>query len=288
MANELENYESSNEAGVFDKTSESLSDKLSFIETSIQTILTSYKLTKTTSLSKVAVVDTNSSVKKYSDYLESEQITVVYRELPGFYPNMPVADKIVTASFFVYALEKEKYVVKKIIDEFTDTYNTTLQELTSGDFKFQFTNLTPIGRADNKGALIYQTWQFGATITVIDSVTSIFNRSVTIGSYTLNATKGLVSAQLEKAPVYAEYAQDTSKKQLILRYMHYRLTFSVLDSDDSDAAYVKGLVYDSTEGFEVTYTSGTEDITFDAKIISAIDSVSEQGYPIINFTLERG
>lgn len=286
--NEYETIESGSSSGSIQATEASLSDKLQWIETTLQSILTTYKATNNTSLSKVAVFDTNSMTKKYQDYLDSEQLVIIYRELPGLYPNMPIADKILSASFFVYALEKEKYIVKQLIDEFTDTYNMTLQELTDNTYKFQFTNLTPIGSADNKGALYFQTWQFGATITVIDSITSIFDRVINIESTALSASKGLVSARFEKIPVYAEYSESTSQKKMILKYMHYVLTFSILDSDDTSVAYVKGLVYDSVNSVSVTYTSGDESITFTGKIRTALDDISEQGYPILNFIIERG
>jgi len=97
--NEFETIDSGASSGAINATEASLSDKLQWIETSLQTILTTYKVLNNTSLSKVAVVDTNSMVKKYQAYLDSEQLLVVYRELPGLYPNMPIADKILSASF---------------------------------------------------------------------------------------------------------------------------------------------------------------------------------------------
>lgn len=260
---------------------------LTFVEASLQTILNTYKVTNTTILEKVAVLDTNAEEKKYSTHLEKQQITIVYRELPGMMPSMPVADKIFSANFFVWALESEKKTVKDIISLFVETYNSTLQTTSTSKFKIQLTNLTPLGRADNTGALIYQTWQFGATITVVDEISTIFDRSVSIGGNLINAGKGLLSVFYELVPSYAEYPTGLyeSKK---LRTIKQRLTFSILDSDDTAVLAVKTMIYNNTTEVAIVFTSTTLTATFTGKVVSASDGINEQGYPILKFIVERG
>ena len=260
---------------------------LSWIETQLQTILTAYKTTNTTVLEKVAIFDTNSENRKFNDYLEKEHLTIVYRELPGIMPSMPVADKIITANFFVYALENEKTAVKAIIDEFIEEYNSSLQTTTSAQIRLQLTNLTPIGRANNTGSIFFQAWQFGATITIIDQLTTIFSRTVAIGSNSIGALNGLLSLNYEIAPIYADYPQSQTENKK-LRYIKQRVTFTVLDSSDTDVVALKTLIYNNTTDVEITVSSNGKTASFSGKIISAIDSISEQGYPVLSFIIERG
>ena len=264
--------------------------ELTWIETQLQTALTTIKSTVTTSLVKVAVFDTNSMEKKYQDYLESEQITIVFRELPGMLPEMPIADKTIMGNLFVYAPEQEKEVVVALVDTFISTYNATYQSMNLGAYKvkFRFTNLTPIGRADNKGSKFYQAWQFGVTMLVIDELSTIQNRAVTYGGNTVNSANGLINFRFEKSPVFAEYPTSPSAEGKKIRYIKYKITFTVLDSSDTAVAALKALIYDTSYSATCLVTSGSSSLSFTGKIISAVEGASEQGYPTLTFVIERG
>jgi len=265
-------------------------EELTFVETQLQSVLTTIKSSVTTSLAKVAVLDTNSMEKKYQDYLESEQLLLVFRELPGMLPEMPLADKTIMGNFFVYALESEKEVVVALIDTFISTYNATYQSMNLGAYKvrFRFTNLTPIGRADNKGSKFYQAWQFGVTLLVIDDLTTIQNRTVTFAGNTVNSVNGLIKFNFEKIPVYAEYPVASTAEGKKIRYIKYRITFSVLDNTNSAILALKALIYNSTYTGTCIVTSGTTTTSFTGKIINAVEGALEQGYPILTFVIERG
>lgn len=264
--------------------------ELTFIETQLQFALTTLKLSVTTSLVKVAVVDTNSMEKKYQDYLESEQITIVFRELPGMLPELPLKDKTIMGNMFVFAPEQEKEVVVALIDTFISTYNATYQSMDLGAYtvKFRFTNLTPIGRADNKGGKFYQTWQFGITMLVIDDLTTIQNRAVTYAGNSVNSVNGLINWRFEKIPTYAEYPNSSSAEGKKIRYIKYRVTFTVLDSDDTAVAALKALIYDASYSGACIVNSGSSAISFTGKIMSAIEGAAEQGYPTLTFVIEKG
>lgn len=272
-------------------------EELTYIETLVQTELDAYLANNSSNLAKASMVDTSSMVSKYSDYLDEQQITMVYRELPGMQPGMPVADKIINANIFVYALESEKLSVKAIIDNFIDNNKKTLHTMTNGGYKIklQFTNLTPIGNAGNQGSKIYQAWQFGVTITVIDTITSIFDREITLvdpdtsTTRKYNAGNGLVDVRFEKIPVYAEYPTDGGVSKKIYRYTNYILTFSIIDSLDVAVDFLSSLVLSQTKNtLSSAYKKGSKVISFTGKITSAIDDVSEDGYPMLTFTIERG
>lgn len=264
--------------------------ELTWVETQLQSALTTIKSTVTTSLVKVAMFDTNSMEKKYQDYLESEQITIVFRELPGMLPEMPIADKTIMGNLFIYAPEQEKEVVVALVDTFISTFNATYQSMNLGAYKikYRFTNLTPIGRADNKGSKFYQAWQFGVTMLVIDDLTTIQNRAVTFASNTVNSANGLINFRFEKIPVYAEYPISSTAEGKIFRFIKFRITFTVLDNSDTAVAALKALIYDTSYSGTCLVTSGSSSTSFTGKIISAIEGASEQGYPTLTFVIERG
>lgn len=258
---------------------------LDFMQTTLQTGLNTILASNTTSkLKKVAVLNTNAFEKKFQSYLENEQITVVYRELPGLLPNMPIKDKVVSGNLFVYAPEDEKEVVEDLVDNFIKTYNATFQT----DRVLRFTNLTPIGRADNTGAIFYQLWQFSVTALVIDKMGSIYNRSVTIGTSTLNAARGLITASYTRQPVYGEYPNDSGGVNRIFRYEKGVLQFSFLDSFDTIAMTYKDLAYSSQTSTSVTFVSGSDSITFTGSITLVNDTATEGQFPVITITIERG
>lgn len=264
--------------------------EITFVETQLQAALDTVKTAVTTSLVKVAVVDTNSQEKKYQDYLESEQITIVFRELPGMLPELPVADKTILGNFFVYAPEAEKEVVVAVIDTFISEYNATYQSMNLGAYKakYRFTNLTPIGRADNKGSKFYQAWQFGVTITIIDDLSTIQTRAVTFAGFTANSANGLINFKFEKIPNYGEYPTENTGEGKVARFIKYRVTFTVLDYDDTAIKGLKALIYDTSYSGTCLVTSGTNTASFTGKIMTAIEGASEQGIPTLTFVIERG
>lgn len=329
---------------------------LTWIETKLQAILTAYKVNNTTALEKVGVLNINALEKKFSAYLEKEQILLTYRELPGTLPKMPVYDKITNANMYVYAVESEKVAVECIMNEFISTYNAT--EQTTISKILNFTNLTPLGDADNSGAIDYQAWQFGLMATIIDSLTTIHDRFVTITTtdnvwavadkayweaygesssdydvaggdptgvastylptathipvdtaarvtdYSLNVAyykitttvfsqlkvaNGLVAYQFEKAMKYAEYPTSTTENGKTPIYYVPRVTIGVIDNDNAYVTALKDLVYSDTMDSKTVYVHSGDSYTwFDGYLISAIDAITENGFPLLNIVLERG
>lgn len=327
---------------------------LTWIETQLQAILDTYKETNETTLVKVGVLNINALEKKFKDYLEEEQMLITYRELPGTLPNMPVFDRIINSNMYVYALENEKTAVEYIINKFISTYNATVQSSISREF--HFTNLTPLGEAENTGALDYQAWQFGMLATVKDSLTSLIDRYVEItpdggewvasdedywdengtsgGDYDVaggdptgtastflpsateltediagrvtdfnlnvryykveydyqkyNVTNGLVNYIFEKVPIYAEYPVASNKTNKKIVYSKPKITFAVLDNDNTDVATLKDMIYDESYKFYMNVVSKSNSKKFAGFILSAIDSITENGFPLLTFVIERG
>lgn len=320
---------------------------LEWIETTVQALLDEYRVDNITTIQKVGVLDINALEKKFNDYLEKEQMILTYRELPGTLPNMPVFDKLTSANMYVYALENEKETVKEILNDFISTYNAT--KIDSLSMILYFTNLTPIGRADNTGAVDYQVWQFGINAVVISSLTNIYDRSIIVSTtdntfdsstseywdaqsednretyigaltdldpidyplgYALkvgevlepfsyyvvanegligdfNVLNGLVNYNYEKKIIYAEYPKETALAGKKIRYIVPKITMTLLDYNLSPTVDIKGLVYDETYSYKVVVTSGTKAKTFDVFLISATDSISENGFPLLSFVFER-
>jgi len=260
---------------------------LDYIETNLQTALDAYIAAENvTNLKKVAVLDTNAKDVKYQDYLEEEQITVVYREMPGFLPSMPVSDKVIAGNFFVYALEEEKEALKAVFDSFIEANNSVKDDTIN--MSFQFTNLTPIGRADNKGARFYQAWQMGVSATAYDKLTSIYDRQITIAGNTINIMNGLTSLDVIKEPNMTDYPKSAQAHGKKLRYIVKRVEFSVFDSSDTDVQGLKDLVYNEEHEVTVVITSDTKTDSYTGKIMQALDSSTIEDYPVLKFIIERG
>ena len=233
---------------------------LNWIETTLQGILDIYKASNDTTLEKVGVLDINALEKKFKDYLEKEQIIMTYRELPGTLPKMPIFDKIVNATMYVYAVENEKQTVKDIMDEFISTYNAVYNDTLSKILTF--TNMTPLGNADNTGVVDYQVWQFGMIITNIDRLTSLHDRSVIIS--TTNNTFG-------SSTLLAWEDQDETLKET------YVGAIEDLTADDYNI------------GFEIRVTDGSIPVTYDYYVVENTGAIGEFNITngLVNYRYEK-
>jgi hypothetical protein len=143
---------------------------LDFIKNALQTILNAIDSDLTVTIQNVNSFD--KAIKAPEDKL----IQIVYRELPGLMPSMQIKDRIINGTLTVVALEKYKETVIMLFSIFVETYNATFQT----DRKLQFTNLVPIGLADNIGSKIYQTWQMSVIANIQDKMATLFDKSLSI------------------------------------------------------------------------------------------------------------
>lgn len=254
-----------------------------WIETKIQAILDAY--VGTTNLTTVAVHKTNSQEKKY-DKVESTQIQITLRDTPGELPKIAVADKIYTMNAYVVSIEEEKSVVEDIITKFIETYNNTKQTEISA--VLNFTNLSPFGSPDNIGSKMCQTWSFAIMVRELDSLTSIFDRTVTIGTKVYNALNGLVGYEFNNVNVYAEYPSGPSTAGKKFRYRKYNLRMVLLDSDDTDVAAMRATIYGLTYTDTVVVQNGALSVSFTGYIMQSTDAINESGFPLLSVMWESG
>jgi hypothetical protein len=260
-----------------------------FLQTTLQTLLDTYALTNTTALEKVSVVIDNSLDPMFSSPSETKVITCVYRELPGTLPNNPLKDRIANGTLYVTAIDSEKAAVRAIFQAFIDANHAV--EQTDGTILY-LNSLVAIGAPVGNGYDEFQTWTMNIIYRVVDKLSSIHECSVTFGSNIMNVANGLITYNVQRIPVYAEYPVNGNDVKKIFRFMKFRLTFSFLDNSGTVAANLKAIIYDTaTIGYSLSAKSGSSTLamaSFSAKLVMANESVSEQGFPIITLTFEKG
>lgn len=262
-----------------------LDDIILFLETALNTSLTTYKASNTTNMIKVTVHNENSLEQKYSAYNDEVTITCTYRDLGSTVPNSPVKDAVHQGSLKIVALHSESKAVNEVFSSFIESYHAKQTE----SFVYYFKNIIPIGSVDNIGENDYMQWELPIIYIYQSQITNIFDRSVAFQANVITANNGLLYATLEKIVVAAEYPKSTTSAGYKPRYIKYQLTVVMLDATNVTVQAVKDYIYSSTVGgMTFIYTSGTKSKTFDGLIISAKDSISESGFPLLTFVIEGG
>lgn len=249
---------------------------LDYIKNGLETILGGLDATLTVTMQKV------NSLEKGANKPEPNLVQCVYRELPSMLPKSAVPDRIIRGEMVIVALEEKK----EIIDEAFSTFLSTYQATYNTDRMYYFSNLIPIGQADNIGAKTYQKWHLSVDVQIISNLSTIRDVAVVIGGITLNYQNGLIAFDAVKSQEVATRPINQTERLLPI-YQTLTITFRMLDIDDPFCDLIKSYIYAATPQVACTVTDGAEALTFSARITEIVKSAKDEAYSTILVTLRR-
>lgn len=262
-----------------------------FLETGLQTLLDNY--TETTTLKKVSMQYDFSMEKAedIKDYLEYETLLVVVKELPnGILPNLSVEDRQVQYTLNFYFEVSNKKAVRSIVKDFISTQNSKFQDEIDLYGITTFTNLAEVGVQQNVGAKYYQVFNVIMNVQYVDILEVGSNKVITIDSFVLTKSTGLIDSSYTLQPIWSESPIDDENPNMFLRYIKEILTIRFLDAPTLNGT-LKALLLNKTtlnSGHSITFTDGTNIVTFNAKRVTFNDTSTGNNYPILTATFERG
>lgn len=257
----------------------------SFIESTLQAYLTTYKATNITTLEYVKIQDIYSDDPKIAN--EPILVQGTLRELPSVPTKSNFTDRTATFDIKLTCVQNERTAILYIMNQFFNDYHGT--HISSDvDGVLRVVPAVPYGKPENIGAYTYQTWAISIVFVLDGVLTTISDRSITYGANVLTSENGLISARLTRKLVYAEYPSSSSGAGVKPRYYVPELMFSMYDAENTVCGAFKALIYGSTNSITITYESGLESITFTGYLILAEDSINEQGFPVLTFQIQKG
>lgn len=262
-----------------------------FIETRLQTLLTNY--TDDTKLKKASMQYDYSMerAEDLKDYLEEETLLVILKELPnGILPNLAVQDKMVQYTLNFYFEVSNKLAVRKIVTDFINAENSKFQDETDLYGITTFTNLAEVGIQQNVGAKYYQVFSVIMNVQYVDTLAVSSNRQVTIDGFTLNKNAGMIDCNYILQPIWTESPIDNENPNMFLRYIKEIITVRFLDAPTLNGTLKTALMNKTTlnTSHAITYTDGTNTVTFNAKRVTFNDTATGNNYAILTATFERG